>query len=359
MSEKTLEIDSGIPFSGVLAEIAKSKEFRKYRYICIAFAAYLQKTATKKIHIDGYDTLACRPIQRDLEYIHRFTSVYKNAQYAKFSQLQDWWESRPVPVNFLTLTGSWKTKTIPEAFEILRDGWRAFSANLRAMRNKKDILEYVWVFEPHPGDHGAGSNLGYPHMHIIIFGSLTDDEIHRLKTLWAKHYKIGSYKRGAYFDEKRRESTHVNVEHLRAYLLKYITKTLNVDDMTVPHFVFLACCWNFYDRAQWAQKIPKEKTGGGYTAVSTGGGAFRLWGASRALTTIMKYHPKKYDATRCGENWFRDGQKPDTNSVNLGILPVFGVNVPVSLEFLTEQDIYRDIVARLSKQSAREFLMEN
>lgn len=359
MQENDIEIDGENPFGVLLAEIAKSPQFRKYRYICMAFAAYLQKTAGKKIHISGYDTLACKPLAKDIEYIHRYTETYKNAQYAKFSQLQDWWEDSPTEIHFLTLTGSWKKNTIPEAFEILRDGWRAFSANLREMRKTKDVLEYVWVYEPHPGDHGAGSNLGYPHMHIIIFGSLTEDEIHRLKMLWSKSYKIGSYKRGCFFDEKRRENEKVNVEHLRAYLLKYVTKTLNVESMTVPHFVFLACCWNFYDRSQWTQKTPKEKANGGYTAVSTGGGAFRLWGASRALTGIMKYQPKKYDATKTGENWIREEKLPDNFPVDLGIVPIFGLDIPISVQLMTDIDIYAGIVARLAKQSACEFLMEN
>ena len=79
-----------------------------------------------------------------------------------------------------------------------------------------------------------------------------------------------------------------DVEYLRAYLLKYIQKSFDFENITPSTFVYLACLWDFYDRNQWSQKICVPKKGGGYRAVSTGGGAFRFWGASRALTAVMQ-----------------------------------------------------------------------
>lgn len=296
-------------FEELLEEITASKRWKGYRYICANFARYLTETATRSLELRGYDTYRCKPVVRNIEYVHRWTDAYRRGQYWKFSRLEEWWKENKTEVYFLTLTTSGRGKNIIEALEALRDGWEALSANLRYLRKQKGVLEYVWVFEPHLGKHGTGINLGYPHMHVIIFtNNLTKDDIHRLKKLWAKKYQLGSYARGAYFDENRKEE-RVDVKHLRAYLLKYIQKTISLEDISVPHFVFLACVWNFYDQRQWTQKECVPKKGGGYRAVSTGGGAFRLWGASRQLTKVMQFQQRDKDSTADYVNFARHGEQ--------------------------------------------------
>ena len=313
-------------FEELLEEIASSKRWKGYRYICANFARYLTYTASNSLEIHGYDTYRCKPVVRTLDYVHRWTDIYRRGQYWKFSRLEEWWTENKTEVYFLTLTTSGKGKTIIEALQALRDGWEALSANLRYLRKEKGILEYVWVFEPHLGKHGTGINLGYPHMHVIIFtNNLTKSDIHRLKKLWSKKYQLGSYTRGAYFDTNRKDEK-VDVQHLRAYLLKYIQKTISLEDISVPHFVFLACVWNFYDKRQWTEKKCVPKKNGGYRAESTGGGAFRLWGASRNLTRVMKFQKTGFDTTSQYINYARHGEE-----------------IP-------------EIVAHLSKKSLSEFL---
>lgn len=303
--------DDGFPFKEILDEISQSKRFKAYKWICLGFAKYLYETSTKKLQITGYDTLHCKPVTSNMDYIHRFTDLYKRRQYWKFSRLQEWFEKNKTDIYFLTLTTSGKDKNIIEALEVLRSGWECLTNNLRQLRKKHNGLEYIWIFEPHLGKHGEGVNLGYPHMHVILFvNALSKEEIHRLKKLWSEKYNIGSYKRGCYFDETIRNDEKVEVEHLRAYLLKYIIKTINTKDITPAHFVFLSCVWNFYDRKMWTQKKVERDLNGQIRIKSCGGGAFRLWGASRNLTKIMQFKITEYDNdkqfinyTRCDEEY--------------------------------------------------------
>lgn len=287
-------------YENILRRIRRSKKLSSYTKVSFWFAVYLSETKNKYLNLYGFDTFTCRSVIAQVPYIHRFTDLYVSSIYAKFSRLQDWYKANPMPVYMMTLTLSHRDVTIPEAFRILREGWRALTANLRAFRRDDGTLEYIYVYEPHKS--------GYPHMHVILFSDcLSDRDFERLRKLWAdKLVEQASYEHGLNIVKPR---SYNDVEYLRAYLLKYIQKSFDFENITPSTFVYLACLWDFYDRSKWSQKLCVPKKNGGYRAVSTGGGAFRFWGASRALTAVMKYESKEIDATRNFVNYQRFGEE--------------------------------------------------
>lgn len=284
--------------SKFMPRVKRSRKWREYQRVCYRFARYLDATEDKTFTVNGFDTVRCKPLAKEIPYVHRFNLVYMAALYAKFSQLERWYKENVTPVFLLSLTTSSRNKTIKEAFDILRVGWKGLSHCLRDLRKKYDkTFEYIYVYEPHES--------GYPHMHVILFGELCDADFERLKLLWSKKYGIGSYEHGLDISAPRCQQ---EIDHVRAYLLKYIQKTMDFTDMTVAHFVFLAVMWSFYDRSQWAYKVPYWTAGGTFAPKSTGGGVFRLWGASRALTAVMQKRETEYDGTGYGVNYARFGE---------------------------------------------------
>lgn len=305
--------------SDFIPKIRRSRRFKEYQKVCYFFARYLDDMDGKTVTLAGYDTFQCKPVMMELAYIHRFSDSYMKGLYWKFSRLQDWYKEHKTPVYLLSLTTSSKDKSIKEAFVILREGWKNLSHAIRNFRQEKGTdIEYIYVYEPHKS--------GYPHMHVVLFGNLTDTDIERLRRLWSDKYKIGSYEHGLNISAPRKQD---EIEHVRAYVLKYIQKTMDFENMTVPHFVFLAVLWSFYDKKQWSWKIPYWTASGKFAPKSTGGGAFRLWGASRQLTQVMKFDAKEIDATQNGVQYAR-----------------FGEQIP-------------EVIVRLSKESIKRFLSEN
>ena len=228
-----------------------------------------------------------------------FIEIYIKSLYAKFSQLEEWYKEHKTPVFLLSLTTSSRDKTIKQAFETLREGWRKLAHTLRKIRDERGIdLEYIYVYEPHQS--------GYPHMHVVLFGDLTDADFERMRKLWSGKYKIGSYEHGLHISKPKK---HQEIEHVRAYILKYIQKSIDISKMDIAHFVFLAVLWSFYDKTQWTKKIPRKTRSGRWVPDSTGGGAFRLWSASRALTGVMKEKKTDFDISDYGVNYARYGEE--------------------------------------------------
>ncbi|HJJ48179.1 MAG TPA: hypothetical protein O0X39_04190 [Methanocorpusculum sp.] len=281
-----------------LPKIRRSNRYKEYALICYRFAQYLDRTEGKTFELNGFDTLSCKHSHKEIPYVHRFCEVYQKALYAKFSRLEEWYKENETPVFLLTLTTA-QTGDIKAAFEQLRAGWEKITANLRKIRNSRNIkIEYLYVYEHHKS--------GYPHMHVIIFGDITDAEFDRLKRLWSDKYEIGSYEHGLNVSKSKKED---KISHVRAYILKYVQKSMDFKSMTVGRFVFLAVMWSFYDPSKWVWRVPDGVTATGTPKFkSSGGGVFRLWGASRALTGLMKYQPKEIDATKTFEQYARFGE---------------------------------------------------
>ena len=291
--------------SEFMPRVRRSRKWKEYQTVCFRFCRYLDTTEQKSFTLHGIDTVTCTSVITDIPYVHRFSSVYLRSIYAKFSLLQDWYKENPVPVHLLSLTTSSRGKTIREAFEDLRFGWRGLSNCLRDLRKKypERSIEYIYVFEPHKS--------GYPHMHVVLFGKLEAADIDRLKKLWSDKYKLGSYAHGLDISSP---SYHQDITYVRAYVLKYIQKTLDFTDMTVAHFVFLAVLWSFYDKSKWVWKEPYWTKTGKFLPrpdpEKGGGGVFRLWGCSRALSAVMKKKEAEYDVSENSVSYSIDGEIP-------------------------------------------------
>ena len=289
--------------SDMLPRVWRSRKFKPYRLVCRRFAKYLDSTLDKTFTIEGWDTFRCKPLVKEVGYFHRFTGDYRKMLYAKFSQLEAWYNENCPPAYLMSLTTSSRDKTIKEAFDELRDGWKGLSNTLRKMRLEKNMnIEYLYIYEPHES--------GYPHIHVILFGTFTDDDIHRMKNLWSGKYGCGNYEHGLDVSMPEEDQHRIDdFEHIRAYILKYLQKGIDLTSMTAADFVFNAVMWSFFDKSQWSYKIPYWTKAGKFAPKSTGGGAFRLWGASRGLTAVMKEQLKVMDATHYGVNWQRRGEQ--------------------------------------------------
>ena len=209
--------------------------------------------------------------EREIEYIHRWTNTYRKSIIAKFYQLEEYFKERGCPpLTLLTLTtyqdGDYSVSmtggitTIEEGFNILKKGWKWLSMWIRKHHPE---LEYITIMEPH--------KTGYPHLHVILFGTLPETSQKTIKSLWSEKYKAGSYDNGADFtisDPKE------GIKSIRNYLIKYIAKTLKdgktgskyniTEGWTKGELLFNAVMW-------------KNK--------------YRLWGASATLSKVMAQKP--------------------------------------------------------------------
>lgn len=293
-----------------LSGVYKSDRFKRYSAVCKDFIKYLEETEKKELNTMVYDSLTCQYTEEIHPYIHRYMPVYMTGVYWRFSRLQEWYNEHNTPVYLMTLTTSGRDKCIKTAFDVLRDGWTKLSAVLRKMRKKNGTIEYVYVYEPHLGKHGRGLNLGYPHIHVILFGMLSDADIERIKRLWSEKYGIGNMAHGCSIEEVKK---HNDIQYLRAYLIKYLQKSFDISNITPAHLVYLAVLWSYYDREKWKQKKVTKKEEGGYKIESTGGGCFRMWGASNGLTRIMKFTTDNINGEKQYYNYLRTENADYTN----------------------------------------------
>jgi len=294
---------------GCLEQVKTSERFKRYYSVCLKWVMYLVKTDRKVLSKSVYDALTCQRINDEHNYVHRYTADYARRIYWQFSRLQEWYEENLTPIYLMTLTTSGKNKCIKSAFDVLREGWVKLSAVLRSMRKTNGSIEYLYVYEAHLGKHGTGINLGYPHIHVIIFGKLQDVDIERIKKLWSEKYCIGSYEHGVNIEDVKK---HTQVEYLRAYLIKYLQKSMSLDNITPALMVFNAVLWSYYDPGKWTEK-KIEFHNGKRRIISTGGGAFRLWGASYNLTKIMKLTKDYLNGERRFYNYLRVDDKKYTS----------------------------------------------
>lgn len=200
-------------------------------------------------------------VTRELPYIHRWTPVYKKMVLAKFYILEAWLKEHPQKViTMLTLTTAHgynrfgqKSKTnditIPDCFDLLKNGWSKLRKNI-----VNRGFDYVWILEPH--------RTGYPHIHVCIFGAVTEKDQNQIKKLWCG-YGCGSIEQGAQFSEKAGADS---IKSIRNYLMKYMIKAWSDSDWTTAQLVFNALVW--------ANK-------------------WRLWGSSKKITKVMSSQPRK------------------------------------------------------------------
>lgn len=258
----------------LLRDVGRRKHLRPYLPICEEFLRYLQVCAVTTYDIPVVGRATGQRETLHIPRYNRYHPVYRNMVYAKFCKLRD--NCPPGQLGMLTLTVSGRKYTAFEAWEILKLGWNKIS---KLLRKYVPGLEYVRVFEAHRGHRGRpGRNYGYPHMHVLVWGDVSESLVIRLKRAWSERYEYGSFERGltyAQVDLDDRRNVHY-------YLMKYVTKDAGTDIIEDgAELVFHALAWR---------------------------SNHRLWDSSAGIKRIMardeeppKYRladdaPKRYDA---------------------------------------------------------------
>jgi hypothetical protein len=208
------------------------------------------------------------PTSKSVGYIHRWTPVYRRAVIAKMYLLEKWHNQNSyLPVTMGTFTtyqdnpnSPVGSRTIESAFTCLKQSWKYLSMWLRY---HVPDLQFVYFFEPHPSS-------GYPHLHVMFFGELSPEIQEKIKHLWHEKYHAGSYEHGVDFRPIK------ELKSVRNYIIKYVSKILHHADTatwTTPELVFNAVMWKH---------------------------GWRLWGASRSLSQVMKKPVLTIDADEAG-----------------------------------------------------------
>jgi len=230
-------------------------DVKSYNYAIHRFKEYIKKREDWYIQIHGRVKLTDTKFTYRKDDVHRWKDGYLKKRLARLYKLRDWFEKQPSQVvTMVTLTvphnvNKWGKQVrtghnIYEAWKNLKQGWtRLYQCKPGLFRDK----EFVIIYEPH--------KTGYPHAHLMVFGSFTDDEVNRLHELWSEMT-------GADLLNGVDVRPGVVVRHVIAYLIKYTSKTLyhTMNEWTPGEWLFNA--------------IAHE-------------GRYRLFGSSNELSKIM------------------------------------------------------------------------
>jgi len=257
---------------GYTAEMKANPAWAPYTREVWDFCRYLRETENLSFTFYGekMNEGVLDDITSKMPYKHRWTDIYRRGVLAKFYQLEKYLIENPAPITMLSLTTfhGWNKFrqesqncinkkghliSIFESFDLLKTNWRLLKQHIHH--------PYVWIMEPH--------ETGYPHMHVVIMGKLTDDEKNRIITFWADKYGTSDKEHGAVFTEPP-------VKSIRNYLMKYMVKGFRKtgskfgegDDWTTGELVF----FSLVKKYRW-----------------------RLFGATRDLVKVMQYIPKNND----------------------------------------------------------------
>lgn len=255
--------------NGTIAQMKRNPAWAPYIKEVMDFRRYLRETENLSFTFYGekMNEGVLDDITSKMPYKHRWTPIYRRGVLAKFYQLEQYLIDNPTPITMLSLTtfhGYNKFRqesqncinkkghliSILESFDMLKTNWRLLKQHIHH--------PYVWIMEPHES--------GYPHMHVVILGTLTDDEKNRIIAFWADKYGTADKEHGAVFTEPP-------VKSIRNYLMKYMVKGFRKsgskfgegDDWTTGELVFFALVKKY----RW-----------------------RLFGATRDLVKVMQYIPK-------------------------------------------------------------------
>jgi hypothetical protein len=256
-------------------------DVKSYNFAISRFKEYLKKRENWFVMINGKNTKTGEKFTFRKNDVHRWKDGYLKKRLARLYKLREWFdlqESHEVMIITLTVPhneNKWG-KTVNsghnhyQAWKNLKQGW----ARLRqcpVFRNK----EFVIIYEPHPGS-------GYPHIHLMVFGTFTDEETNHLRELWSEMTGaalVGWESCKKRPGEKIWELVYVGAEvrpgigvkHLISYLVKYMSKTLyhTMSEWTRGEWLFNA--------------IAHE-------------GRHRLFGSSNDLSKIMRLSSDKDDS---------------------------------------------------------------
>ena len=198
------------------------------------FKKYLQDREDWFIKIHGKNKQTGEEFTYKKTDVHRWKDAYLKKRLARLYKLRDWFLTQASQeVTMITLTvphniNKWGKKVntghnIIQSWENLKQGWNRLRM-CQVFKNR----DFIIIYEPHP-------ETGYPHAHMMVFSSFTDDEIKHIKELW--HDMTGAdIENGIDFNPG------VGIKHLIAYVMKYMSKTLyhTIHEWTMEEWMFNA-----------------------------------------------------------------------------------------------------------------------
>ena len=180
------------------------------------FKKWLEQRELMTISIHGKNKATGQNVTFTKSNMNRWTLAYFKKRLARLYKLREWFDNQQFnEVSMVTLTvphneNVWGKRVnhghnIWQAWENLKQGWNRIR-DCSVLRDK----EFVIIYEPHKS--------GYPHIHLMVFGSFVDSEVRHLKELW-------SDMTGANIEDGVKISPGIGVQYLIAYLIKYMSNT--------------------------------------------------------------------------------------------------------------------------------------
>ena len=243
-----------------LKEIKRTKYLSEYYDTTFQFLEYLKTTNQCFFRTEGIDKKESELTWNEIDYVHRWTTIYRRKLISKLYQLEEWYQDNPSPLTLASLTtyhgidrrgraGQYDI-SIEKSFEMLYGGWE----KLRHAIKHTSKSPYLRITEPH--------ETGYPHFHVILFEDLTIGQQNKLKTLWSKNYGVGDFDHGLDFETRNQEA---EIRGIKNYVMKYIAKGFISTGTkyyeipwTAPELVYNALIWkNQYRTFQPSRDICK------------------------------------------------------------------------------------------------------
>jgi len=268
-------------------EDIRTDPFLNYMYKqVVKFDKYLDSTSTCTFSMKGLRSNAQDPddapdpVQYEIPYTHRWTTIYDHFQIWRLYNLQ--WnfllhpEATPKYTMMVTLTGTHGTPRTPgkggmRHMEYLGKFQEAHRKAKDQLRKYLKTDRYLAMLEGHP-------HSGYVHAHNLYFldERPTKETLEILRHHWNDTLKMGSTKRGVRIKLKEPRDFK-DIKSFIAYPMAYVGKTSigAVSEWSKYDVIFNTCLW----------LAPRPKDFGGI------GHRVRAFQPSRALSTIMNPHP--------------------------------------------------------------------
>lgn len=153
-------------------------------------------------------------VNRRIPISYRTDEKYQKRILARFYKLDKWYQQLPVwklGVSMVTLTSKQRGFSYFEQYNFIQECFRTWRDNVR---KQVELGESVLIGEPHES--------GYLHYHILYFKEFTQAEQDILRAAWLAT--------GAGNDHSFRCDVSKQLRRARNYLMKYIKKTLLMED---------------------------------------------------------------------------------------------------------------------------------
>ena len=268
-----------IPFSTPLTEIPE-----KFLTDVLNFVGYINETKSKTFGIKGVKLSTGEETEKNIPYVHRWTSIYRMGLLAKLYQLEEYLGKNVSDVTMITLTVYQRGFDPEQCLLNLMDNYKKLLDIMRHKFNKNSPIDYFYILEPH--------ETGYPHMHIMYMRALSDDEKNWIKDRWSSKYGAGSFDHGINFSDAHESDNGFfksgSIARVRGYLMKYLTKGLFSDK---KHFYEIGGRKVYFNmplhELLFNSLLKKHK--------------IRLWNCSRHFSKVMKREEKDLSDWECTE----------------------------------------------------------